>query len=181
MRLGCVIAFALALVACDPVSEYEPDAAVDATVTPPVPICGNGVIEAGEECDNGAANSDAVADACRRDCTKARCGDRVIDTGEQCDDGNTTAGDGCSATCQIESCSGTPPANYGQSCTDPSCGTGTILCSGVCSTQAPADLGQSCAGHCPVGSTLIDARIDCGGKCISSCDRQTCNPPTHCM
>jgi cysteine-rich repeat protein len=30
------------------------------------------------------------------------CGDGVVDTGEQCDDGNTTAGDGCSATCDNE-------------------------------------------------------------------------------
>lgn len=34
----------------------------------------------------------------------ASCGNRLIErsTGEQCDDGNTTAGDGCSATCAFE-------------------------------------------------------------------------------
>ncbi len=32
----------------------------------------------------------------------ATCGDSVLDTGEDCDDGNTTPGDGCSATCEIE-------------------------------------------------------------------------------
>ena len=31
------------------------------------------------------------------------CGDDVVVSPEECDDGNTTAGDGCSATCQIES------------------------------------------------------------------------------
>ncbi len=30
------------------------------------------------------------------------CGDSLLETGEQCDDGNTTGGDGCSATCQLE-------------------------------------------------------------------------------
>jgi len=30
------------------------------------------------------------------------CGNSIIDTGEACDDGNTTAGDGCSASCQNE-------------------------------------------------------------------------------
>ena len=30
------------------------------------------------------------------------CGDGILETGEQCDDGNTTAGDGCSPTCQLE-------------------------------------------------------------------------------
>jgi cysteine-rich repeat protein len=31
------------------------------------------------------------------------CGDVVLDSGESCDDGNATNGDGCSASCQIES------------------------------------------------------------------------------
>jgi len=33
----------------------------------------------------------------------AVCGDGVISTGEQCDDNNTNNGDGCNASCQIES------------------------------------------------------------------------------
>ena len=40
----------------------------------------------------------------------ASCGDSILNAGEQCDDGNSTGGDGCSASCQIEdnwSC--TPP------------------------------------------------------------------------
>jgi cysteine-rich repeat protein len=34
----------------------------------------------------------------------ARCGDGRVDSlwGETCDDGNTTAKDGCSASCQLE-------------------------------------------------------------------------------
>ncbi|MEP1447218.1 MAG: M4 family metallopeptidase [Paraglaciecola sp.] len=31
------------------------------------------------------------------------CGDSQLDLGEMCDDGNSTGGDGCSATCQVES------------------------------------------------------------------------------
>lgn len=31
------------------------------------------------------------------------CGDGILDLGEMCDDGNASAGDGCSATCQVES------------------------------------------------------------------------------
>lgn len=31
-----------------------------------------------------------------------KCGNGSVEAGEQCDDGNTTGGDGCSATCQIE-------------------------------------------------------------------------------
>ncbi|MDF1561509.1 MAG: MopE-related protein [Deltaproteobacteria bacterium] len=34
----------------------------------------------------------------------AVCGNAVVEVGEACDDGNTTAGDGCDATCQWEPC-----------------------------------------------------------------------------
>lgn len=62
--------------------------------------CGDGVVNPGEECDNGAANSDTEADACRTTCTSARCGDGVVDAGETCDDGNTADGDACTSTCE---------------------------------------------------------------------------------
>jgi cysteine-rich repeat protein len=32
------------------------------------------------------------------------CGDGLLDLGEECDDGNTSAGDGCDATCRREAC-----------------------------------------------------------------------------
>ncbi|MCH7592736.1 MAG: hypothetical protein IH989_08160, partial [Planctomycetes bacterium] len=35
-------------------------------------------------------------------CGPSTCGDGVLLSCEECDDGNTTPGDGCSATCQIE-------------------------------------------------------------------------------
>ncbi len=60
-------------------------------------VCGNGIIESPEACDNGLSNSDTLPDACRTNCTAARCGDLVIDTGEQCDPPN---GGNCSNTCQ---------------------------------------------------------------------------------
>ena len=58
-------------------------------------LCGNGIKEGSEECDGGAG--------CTANCTFiAVCGDFITSAGEQCDDGNTTAADGCSATCQWE-------------------------------------------------------------------------------
>ena len=47
--------------------------------------CGNGVIDAGEACDDGSSNSDTMPDACRTDCSLATCGDNVKDSIEQCD------------------------------------------------------------------------------------------------
>jgi len=41
------------------------------------------------------------------------CGDGSVDSPEQCDDGGTTAGDGCDASCNVEtgwSCAGEPSA-----------------------------------------------------------------------
>ena len=69
-------------------------------------LCGDGVVTAGEACDDGADNSDAVADACRTDCTLARCGDLVIDAGEECDDANPTEGARDGAASQSSSFTG---------------------------------------------------------------------------
>ena len=77
-------------------------------------LCGNGVVDDGEECDcgEGAAasascslhNSDVAPDACRTDCRQARCGDGVVDTGEACDDGNEVDEDPCTSSCEVNVC-----------------------------------------------------------------------------
>jgi cysteine-rich repeat protein len=49
-------------------------------------------------------------------CTTSACGNGFLEAGEQCDDGNVVNGDGCSATCQLETtscadlCAGVVPA-----------------------------------------------------------------------
>jgi cysteine-rich repeat protein len=63
-------------------------------------ICGDGVLDAGEQCDD--SNNDD-GDGCSAECTiEPRCGDGNLDPGEQCDDGNSQNGDCCSASCTIE-------------------------------------------------------------------------------
>lgn len=47
--------------------------------------CGDGILDPGEECDDGPDNSNFIRDACRTDCRFARCGDGVRDAGEECD------------------------------------------------------------------------------------------------
>jgi cysteine-rich repeat protein len=77
---------------------------------PPPPVCGNGKLEAGEECDDGNTVS---GDGCSCVCMiepppppppppPPVCGNGKLEAGEQCDDGNTVSGDGCSCTCTIE-------------------------------------------------------------------------------
>jgi cysteine-rich repeat protein len=64
------------------------------------PVCGNGVVEEDEECDDGNDND---ADACLNNCIRNVCGDGYGWIGrEQCDDGNTISGDGCSSQCRLE-------------------------------------------------------------------------------
>ena len=53
------------------------------------------VVDATEECDNGASNSDTQADACRTTCDRASCGDSVVDTGESCDPPSETCDEAC--------------------------------------------------------------------------------------
>jgi len=95
----------------------------DACVQPAV--CGDGVIGAGETCDDGnSVPGDGCSGTCQIEpgysCPNAGqpcvftgqglCGDGKIEGTEGCDDGNTVSGDGCSATCAVES---------GYSCTVP--------------------------------------------------------------
>ncbi|HUS66684.1 MAG TPA: lectin-like protein [Kofleriaceae bacterium] len=59
------------------------------------PICGNGLVEADEECDDG---DDVDEDACAG-CQLARCGDGILRAGvEECDHGGAPD-DSCTETC----------------------------------------------------------------------------------
>lgn len=69
------------------------------------PVCGDGLHESGEECDEGAQNSDTPNATCRINCKLPTCGDGILDDSmpclEICDDGNTADGDYCSSDCQL--------------------------------------------------------------------------------
>ncbi len=74
-----------------------------------VRICGNGMLEPGEPCDDGNAlpfdgcsASCEIEPACEGAACTGSCGDGIIVSGEECDDGNTASGDGCSADCAVE-------------------------------------------------------------------------------
>ena len=76
------------------------------------PICGDSIVTAGEECDDG---NTADGDGCDQNCQDEVvitpfCGDGTLDAGEECDDANNTAGDGCDVDCTLE------PAPFNVAC-----------------------------------------------------------------
>ena len=66
------------------------------------PVCGNGSVEPGEECDEGPGNADDGA--CTTLCKPPGCGDTLLQPGEACDDGNTASDDGCVACVVPRTC-----------------------------------------------------------------------------
>jgi len=89
------------LVFGDVVSAEIRSTVATASCLTPVGNCGNGVVDPGEQCDDGNTVS---GDGCSASCRLEACGNGILDPGEQCDDGNLVSGDGCSAGCRLEVC-----------------------------------------------------------------------------
>ncbi|MFT5992972.1 MAG: cysteine-rich repeat protein [Bradymonadia bacterium] len=66
-----------------------------------LPRCGDGVVDSGEQCDDGNSSN---TDGCKRDCSLAVCGDGLVDASEACDDGNSSNTDGCTNACMQATC-----------------------------------------------------------------------------
>ncbi|MFQ5666423.1 MAG: choice-of-anchor Q domain-containing protein [Candidatus Binatia bacterium] len=95
--------------------------------------CGDGVLAAGELCDDGNL---VDCDGCDSDCRPSRtCGNGIVCAPEQCDDGNTSGADCCSPTCSAD--------QIGAACDDHDLCTGADACdgSGTCvGTASPASV-----------------------------------------
>ena len=94
--------------ACD-----DGSGSMTAAATACVSNCGNGQVDAGEQCDDG--NQDNT-DACLNSCQSAACGDGVTRTDveagqagyEACDDANEENADACLNDCTAASCGDAP-------------------------------------------------------------------------
>ena len=80
-----------------------------ATTTVTLSICGNEIVDPGEDCDvlgeTGGYSTTIAGRQCDVDCYFGPyCGDAILQTtqGEECDDGNNVDGDFCGADCTIE-------------------------------------------------------------------------------
>ena len=130
--------------------------------TPPGPEdekCGNGVMDEGEQCDDG---NNLSGDGCSSECqtesgyecevagqpceekpiSDVPCGNGQLDDGEDCDDGNTLDGDGCSSICTVEE---------GWECDTEechtTCGDGILTGAEVCDDWNTED-GDGCSADC---------------------------------
>src|SRR5207247_2940095 len=123
----------------------------------PAGDCGNGVLEAGEQCDDG---NTVAGDGCSPNCRLEVCGNHILDPGEQCDDGNTVSGDGCPATCQREPRCGDGVVDAGEQCDDGNTVSGDG-CSASCQLE-PCKIMRS--GQTLWLSSLVSVRHGAPGR-----------------
>ncbi|WAS93208.1 DUF4215 domain-containing protein [Nannocystis punicea] len=131
------------------------------TTGEPDPVCGNGIIETGEACDDG---NQIDTDACRNSCVAAACGDGVVQMGaEACDDGNQVDDDACSNACKAGAC-GDGVVQMGEACDD-----GNIVNEDAClNTCAVAKCGDSVV---QAGIEVCDGGGEtpqCNGDCTAA-------------
>ena len=95
--------------------------------------------------------------------TQVPCGDGIVAGAEQCDDPPPAEdGDGCSATCTIETgfnCAGSPSI-----CTT-TCGDGITAGSEQCDDAPPAENGDGCSSTC-----TMEPGFTCTGTAPSTCN-----------
>ncbi|MCA9715018.1 MAG: DUF4215 domain-containing protein [Myxococcales bacterium] len=83
-------------------ADTDAETGSESATTSTEPDCGNGIVEAGEECDDGNIDQH---DDCLNSCMWAFCGDgKVHDGVENCDDGNIRDDDSCPTTCDFARC-----------------------------------------------------------------------------
>jgi cysteine-rich repeat protein len=129
------------------------------------------VTDDGEECDDGANNSDTAPDACRSDCTVPTCGDGVTDSVEECDNGANN--------------SDSDPDACRTSCLYPSCGDGITDAGELCDDgDANSDLTpDTCRTSCVLprcGDWVLDVGEECdGGTNNSDTNPGACRTDCH--
>ncbi len=138
---------------------------------PNCPVCGDGVRQAGEGCDDGDL---AGGDGCSATCTVETgwtctgdqpsvctavvgCGDGHIQGSERCDDGNLVNGDGCDSNCTPTGC-GNGLVTAGEQCDDGNAQAGDC-CSATCQFEGA---GSTCTSD---GSVCTDDRCNATGTC----------------
>jgi cysteine-rich repeat protein len=128
-----------------------------ASLAGPPTICGDGLMEGAELCDDG---NTVDGDGCSSNCIPEICGDAIlenngIDPDEECDDGNTDDGDGCEGDCTCG------PCGDGFVCGDETCDDGNAIDDDECNNLC--ELNEFCGDgivngdeECDDGNTIPD-------------------------
>jgi len=159
-------------------------------------LCGDGVLDPGEECDPGPELI-GPGQACLDGCLENVCGDGDQGPGEQCDDGNTDDDDGCRNDCVLGTCNdgnldpgeACDDGNFDDTddclsdCTLPSCGDGFVqmgveecddgddnapfaTCTPLCTINVCGDGFQRFDEQCDPGEDEIGPGQECRDGCI---------------
>ena len=133
------------------------------TSTASLPICGDGILDGGEQCDDGNASNN---DACTVTCVAASCGDGLVWEGlETCDDGNLDNDDGCLDNCTPNIC-GDGFINLGAEQCDDGNQVNDDDCTNACALHIPGcgdnmlDEGEEC------DDGNLDETDDCTPECL---------------
>ncbi len=126
----------------------------------PLDTCGDGVVNAGEQCDLGS-NNGVVGSGCDARC-QAACGNGVVDGEEQCDDGVNDGSYGtCNPDCTLAEFCGDGTQNGPEACDD-----------GAANLAAASAYGDGlCTTQCAVAPRCGDGRVDAvPGVFTETCD-----------
>lgn len=149
------------------------------------PLCGNGVVETGEQCDLGSSGNGACPKTCSATCTTNTCTSQVCGNGvregtEQCDNGanNGACPKTCSSTCETNTCTtqscGNGVVETGEQC-DNGANNGACpkTCSSTCTTNtcSTATCGNSL---CETGETTTSCPTDCQCNLATDCAADPC-------
>lgn len=137
--------------------------AVPVVPPPPAAQCRNGILEAGEACDDGNNIDD---DACSNLCALPVCGNGNRQGNEQCDDGNLNAGDGCDNQCIVEV---VPICGNGQKEGNEQCDDGNLDNGDFCSDQCISTQPICGNGIREINEICDDGNVQNGDGCSAVC------------
>ncbi|EKD42821.1 MAG: hypothetical protein ACD_73C00005G0001, partial [uncultured bacterium] len=141
-------------------------------------LCGNGLVDLAEQCDNGSSNGTA-SNPCSSACQLIFCGNGVLDASEECDLGNGNSNGGaCEENCTLPVC-GNKILDTGEQCDDgnetsgdgcnsscklESCGNGILEPGEQCDLGTSNQNGGNCEADCSLpacGNGVLDAGEQC--------------------